>query len=200
MIDSNTLLVYHFLLSDLPHTASFPLTDFEISRLKALPPNQQSTYRKTRNILRAVLLQHHIDPSRLSYTVRGKPIIATSNTPVAISLTHSQDTWLVALCSGHSLGVDLQIPQPRNPSALKKRCNLPASMSTDALVAHWTMCEAFCKYQNTSLFKILKTDILRTLEQHQLYHYQHNHPHFAAITETAMHQIIHIDGKKCINQ
>jgi len=195
MIAKNTLLIYQFSLLNLPQVDNQLLTQFEQRRYQQLSTEKQSTYLTTRNILRHILAQHHIPPVSLDYTPQGKAIIVPPFSNFSLSLTHSQDIWMVGLMETNSLGIDLQIPLPKNPGALRSRCNLKTTTSTQDLMQHWCLCEAYCKLSQTSLWSALRTPIATVIIEKSLYYYHQSKPNFAAVATTPIHKILFIDGK-----
>ena len=195
MLTPDSLYIYQFNLMDLPAAKSSALTAFEHNKLTQLTAGAACQYQKTRYILRHLLQHHHIPPDSLTYTDKGKIILTSLPSPIAMSLTHSEQYWYVGLMGATNLGIDLQITAPKNPQLLLKRCQLPLTTSMEDLLKHWCLCEAYCKLKPTSLLAILQHPIQNIMNQQGLYYQYFPDTQFAAVATSPIKDTYFLDGK-----
>ncbi|MBC7870627.1 MAG: 4'-phosphopantetheinyl transferase superfamily protein [Chitinophagaceae bacterium] len=110
-----------------------------------------------RGMLRTVLARYAETPPQalnFTYGTRGKP--ALLNHPLQFNLAHSGDLLLLALTSGHELGVDVEQIRPLphlatmaqdnfSPVEVKALYLLPEDQREIAFLKIWTRKEAFIK-------------------------------------------------------
>ena len=166
MQNPNTLYLYQYNLSALPLTTPYQLTDYELTKCLRLPQTQQETYRLTRYIIRDVLNQHGISPQQLYYATTGKPLL---NSTFSISLSHSESILLIAIMKTEKLGIDVQIPLPKNKQTLLARLNLPGTISDASLLQHWTLIESYCKCMQKPLLSTLSMPIKTLINNENLF-------------------------------
>jgi len=121
-------------------------------------PLLRNRYITVRGSLRQVLAQKlAIAPEviEISKAEHGKPYLA-DYPELAFNLSHSADTWVIAVGWRCRLGVDIEIAKPRsNLAALVEKCfaepeaaywhRLPEAEQTAAFYRFWTRKEAFVK-------------------------------------------------------
>lgn len=193
MLTSNTLYIHVYNLDNLPQAPDYPLTEYELARLQSLPVDKQAFYRLKRNIIRETLRYHKINPELLSFTKSGQPLI---NKPFAISMSHSKTDWLIALMQCDNLGIDIQIPTPKNLATILQHCQLPRNTTSKDFLKHWMLCESYCKCTQSPLLSTLKLPI----EKHLIHQNLHSiittsSLEFAAVSTSPIQNLQLIDKK-----
>ena len=186
MIQPNTVYVFRLKLNNLPdYERTYTLTAYEKNKLHQLSGQKRKQYQHTRYLIRDILRQHEIEPDSLYYLESGKPCL---NPPYSISLSHSQNIWLIALMSTKKLGIDIQITTFHNADLFKKRYQL--SLPENELTAYWAKAEAYAKATEISIFQSLRKNIDLELSQQSLFFWHIPTPHPIAIM--AADQINHV--------
>ena len=193
MLKPNTLYLYQLNIKNLPQTPPCKLTLFETNKLSRLPKHKQSTYQQMRFMIRHILAQHHISNTDFHITESGQPKLLAGK---SISLSHSQDIWLIGVMAANSLGIDIQLTQPQNLPALLKRFNLTETLSAETFLSYWTLVEAYCKCTQSPILSTMKTPIETQLSQNNLYHISQSLPQaFSAVSTSPIEDIIYLDEK-----
>lgn len=186
MIQPNTVYVFRLKLNNLPdYERTYTLTPYEKAKLQKLDEQKRQQYQHTRYLIRDILRQHEIEPDSLYYLESGKPCL---HSPYSISLSHSQNIWLIALMLTNKLGIDIQISPFRSPNLFKKRYQL--SLPERELTAYWAKAEAYAKATETNIFQSLRKNIDLEISQQSLFLWQIPTPH--PITIMASDQINHV--------
>lgn len=183
MPPSNPLIVHQFDLQQLPHHKTYLLTPYEADKLSRLNTKNRILYQQTRYLLRDLLSVYNIAPTALLYSPEGKPLIESD---YSISLSHSQNIWLVGIIKASQLGIDLQISPPKSPDTLIQKCQLPQDTSIEMLMQHWSLAESYYKCTQNPFMSTLKTNILQRLKQEGYDHYYSSNPSFAAVSDNCM--------------
>ena len=196
MLKLNTLYLYAFNLKELPTVAPYQLTAFETEKIMRLPEDKRKNYQLTRYLLRALLEQHNIPPKNLLFTQLGQPTLSSNN---SISISHSENIWLVGIMAAEKLGIDIQIPLPKNMDTLIKKCKIAPSSSVEELISHWVLVEAYCKCTQTPLISTLSQPIHDCIAKNQLHaKYLHSPNPVGIVSSQEIQHIIFKDGKKTI--
>jgi 4'-phosphopantetheinyl transferase len=123
-------------------------------------------YVRCRTALRELLaLYLHSIPShiKLTYSPSGKPELAEEQNPhkMRFNVSHSEDMALIAVATGHNLGIDVETIRSVDTSEMSRRFfsrkeytaldSLPEPLKTKAFFACWTRKEAFLKARGEGL-------------------------------------------------
>ena len=197
MQNPNTLYLHQYDLSALPHVLPCTLTDYEAEKYLRLPLAKKETYRLIRYILRDILKQHSIPSHHLHYSAKGKPQL---NPPFSLSLSHSESVLLIAIMKTAAIGIDVQVPLPRNKSTLLTRFKLPSTTSDSAFLQHWTLTEAYCKCTEKPLLSTLSTPVKSHINNEDLFMITRSQPFtFSAVSTSDIKKIFFVPQKNILD-
>lgn len=184
IINNMNTYLYIFNLKTTEPTSEFPLLPYEKKK------TSRPYYQKSRNLLKQVLIKHDIPVENFHYLPNDAPNLKGSFT---ISLSHSEDIFVIALMETKKLGVDIQIYPPKNFHSFKNKYGI--FQTIDEFLRHWTLVEAYCKATQSSLFKTLRSHIKPLLTSNNLYSFSTQTPYPIAIVASSPIQNVIISSE-----
>lgn len=173
------------------NTAHLYLFDLKTAQCKPFPllsteQKNDATYQLSRYLIRYCLADQNIPLDQFHY--QGKKPCLQGKT--SISLSHSDDIFVIALMNTSAIGADIQIQPLQNPTAFIKRYGL-GRLDEQALLTHWTIVEAYCKATQQSLFQSLHPSIYNKIQEQGLSHWHTKTPYpIAIVAKDLIHEVI----------
>lgn len=143
-------------------------------------------YQKSRYLIRQVLKKHAIPSDHFYYHPSKKPDL---HGPYSISLSHSQDLFLIALMEAECLGADIQIPTLKNETLFREKYGI----EDQDLNSLWTKIESYCKATQSSLFRSISSDIDTLIQEKGLFLWQTNDPHPICVVSDTPIEYVELD-------